>query len=134
MVNRKKGPTSISFAQVLTVTIATIAIFTVVDFGRKAAANHQLRREEERLQREVAIERAERERLLERKAYVQTDAYTEKWAREDGKLAKPGETVIVVIPLPAKEAPRAEPAALPPSDTGPPSPHWQQWWELLFGP
>ncbi len=127
---KKKSPRIISFTQFVAIIIVTIAISMVIDFGRKAAANYRIWCEETRLEREIALARHEQELLLARKDYVQTDDYVEKVAREELKWARPGETVIIVRPIPHR-------STLTPQPTPPPArpqarSHWQEWWALFF--
>ncbi|MGQ9628099.1 MAG: FtsB family cell division protein [Anaerolineae bacterium] len=131
MASKIKRPALISFAQFVAIVVATIVLSLVVDFGRKAAANYRIQQERERLRLEVAAAQEEYQRLLERKAYVRTDEYVEKVAREELKWAKPGETVVVIKTIPRRAFP-----APPPVQESPPvvkrASHWQEWLALLF--
>ena len=90
---------TVPFTQLVTIVVATMAISMIVDFGRKATANYRVRREESRLEQEIAAERAQHEALLARREYVQTDESVEKVAREELKWVKPGEIVVVPVPI-----------------------------------
>jgi len=95
---------------------------------------YRLRREEARLQQAVAEEKAKAAALEARKAYVQSDAFVEEWARTVAKLTQPGEVRVVLLSEGQQPAEslgptlgtyRLQEGALP---------YWQQWWELFFGP
>jgi cell division protein FtsB len=130
-MSKTKRQRTVHFTQIVTIVAATMAISMIVDFGRKAAANYRVRREEIGLEQEIAAERAKHEALLARREYVQTDEYVEYVAREELKWVKPGEIVVVPIPL-AREplpTPEASPAPTEPLQI---ESHWHEWWALFF--
>ncbi|NTV38306.1 MAG: hypothetical protein HGA82_03905, partial [Anaerolineales bacterium] len=62
-------------------------------------------------------------------AFVTSEAAVEKWAYEDGKWVRDGETLVEILPA-------GEPAATEvPTDTARSEevPNWKLWWELFFG-
>jgi cell division protein FtsB len=122
---------TVPFTQIVTIVVATMAISMIVDFGRKATANYRVRREETRLEQEIAAERAQHEALLARREYVQMDEYIEQVAREELKWVKPGEIVVVPVPINRKPLPTPE---TPPAPTKPlqRESQWQEWWALFF--
>jgi cell division protein FtsB len=130
-MSKAKRQRTVPFTQIITIVVATMAISMIVDFGRKATANYRIRNEEARLEQEIAAERAKHEALLARTEYVQTDEYVEHVAREELKWVKPGEIVVVPVPLERKPVPTPE---TPPAPTellqG--ESHWQEWWSLFF--
>ena len=130
-MSKAKRQRTVPFTQIITIVVATMAISMIVDFGRKATANYRIRNEEARLEQEIAAERAQHEALLARTEYVQTDEYVEHVAREELKWVKPGEIVVVPVPLERKPVPTPE---TPPAPTellqG--ESHWQEWWSLFF--
>ena len=130
-MSKAKRQRTVPFTQIITIVVATMAISMIVDFGRKATANYRIRNEEARLEQEIVAERAKHEALLARTEYVQTDEYVEHVAREELKWVKPGEIVVVPVPLESKPVPTPE---TPPAPTellqG--ESHWQEWWSLFF--
>jgi cell division protein FtsB len=130
-MSKAKRQRTVPFTQIITIVVATMAISMIVDFGRKATANYRIRNEEARLEQEIAAERAKHEALLARTEYVQTDEYVEHVAREELKWVKPGEIVVVPVPMERKPVPTPE---TPPAPTellqG--ESHWQEWWSLFF--
>ena len=129
-MSKAKRPRTVPFTQIITIVVATMAISMIVDFGRKATANYRIRREEIKLEQEIAAERAKHEALLARREYVQTDEYVEHVAREELKWVRQGEPVVVPIPF-RKPLPTPE---TPPALTQPlqGESHWQEWWALFF--
>ena len=130
-MSKAKRHRTIPFTQIVTIVVATMAISMIVDFGRKAAANYRVQREEIRLEQEIAAERAKYETLLVRREYVQTDEYVEHVAREELKWVRPGEIVVVPVPLSRKPLPTPEttPALTRPLQA---ESHWPEWWALFF--
>ncbi len=65
-------------------------------FGRQLMYARQMRLEEARLEKIVADEQAAHEALIERLSYVQSEAYVEQWAREELKMTRPGEVLVII--------------------------------------
>jgi len=130
-MSKTKRNRTVPLTQIITIVIATMAISMIVDFGRKAATNYRIRREEIKLEQEIAAERAQHEALLARREYVQTDEYVEQVAREELKWVRPGEIVVVPVPLHREPLPtlEASPTPIKPLQG---EPHWQEWWVLFF--
>jgi cell division protein FtsB len=130
-MSKTKRNRTVPLTQIITIVVATMAISMIVDFGRKAAANYRIRREEVRLEQEIAAERAQHEALLARREYVQTDEYVEQVAREELKWVRPGEIVVVPVPVQREPLPTLE-ASPTPVKPSPGESHWQEWWTLFF--
>lgn len=105
-------------------------------FVEQLTLAQELRGEQEKLEAMVATREARRDALTATLAYVQSDEYVEEWAREEHKMAKPGE--VVVIPIVSAEGGEPEEAPANGTDDGeldvPERPFWVVWWEALFGP
>ncbi len=103
-------------------------------FLQQVTLAQQFRGQTRRLEQTVATQRAEQAYLTATLTYVHTDAYVEQWAREEAKMAKPGE--VVVIPVGEGEEPPPPTPEAEPVGTAPPSesrPFWEVWWEVLTG-
>ena len=73
---------------------------------------------------------AQTQMVLETKiANVNSDTAVEKWAREEAKLVKSGDKLIVPIPPPG-ETPQPTPIQVVLPE---PVPNWRVWWQLFFG-
>ncbi len=120
---------------IVTVLVCTIAILFVLAFGGKALESYRLRRHNEKLRREMAALEQETAELQARLTYVQSTEYVEQVAREQFKLVKPGEKLIipifrrgpVVVTTPTPLLPTSMPVAEQPAS------YWPAWWELLTG-
>jgi cell division protein FtsB len=83
-----------------TIGIATILALLAVGgltwgFGRQLMYARQMRLEEIRLEKIVSDEQAAHEALIERLSYVQSETYVERWAREELKMTRPGEILVI---------------------------------------
>jgi cell division protein FtsB len=121
----------------LAVGVVAVIVIAVVGglvwaFGQQLMRARQMRAEEMRLERSVAAEQARHDELVAQLEYVQSDEYVEQWAREDAKMARPGEVVVVVrkdsaagLVVDAPSTPVPEPES---------QLFWTEFWELIFGP
>jgi cell division protein FtsB len=105
-------------------------------FVEQLSLAQDLRGEARKLEAMVATREARREQLTATVAYVQSDAYVEEFAREELKMAKPGEVVVIPVVSAGADEPETTPAAQ--AGDGeldvPERPFWVVWWEALFGP
>ena len=112
--------------------VAAIVVGIVWGVGQQVARARQMRAEEIRLEQAVAAKQAYYDELVVQLEYVRSDEYVEQWAREDAKMSRPGEVVVVVLDDVATEtvvdttpAPTVEPESRP---------FWVELWELVFTP
>lgn len=61
-------------------------------------------------------------------AYATSDQAVEDWARDEARLAKPNEKVIIPV-TPRAQVNQPTPQ---PTPTQPPAENWQVWWALFF--
>jgi cell division protein FtsB len=101
-------------------------------FTQQIAVARQMRAEELWLEQVVAAKQAQRDALEAQLEYVKSDECVEQWAREDAKMAKPGEVVVIVV----NDSP--DYSALEPTPTPTPEPEprpfWRELWDLAFSP
>jgi cell division protein FtsL len=94
-----------------------IAYFGFAIFGN-AIQRYELDREQRQLGQEIAALEEQQRRLEALRAYMLTDEFIERAAREQG-LARPGDTSVIVV-APTPEADRQYKPGAP-------------WWERYFG-
>jgi cell division protein FtsB len=115
--------------------IIVLALFVVgglvLGFGQQLMLAREMRTEENRLEQAVATEQACQEELAALAGEVESDEYVECWAREEAKMSKPGEVVVVPLATSEGATPEAEQEETP---TPEPRSFWSEFWELLFGP
>jgi len=134
MIRPKKTPL-ISGTQFAAIVVLTIVIFLIVDFGRRTTAGYYVSQTEKRLDAEIVALLKRKEALKKRLAYVQTDEYVERWAREQAHMARPGDRrLIVVTPELSEEQPEQPVLGLPPDSVTAfePVPNWHHWWRLFW--
>ena len=130
---KKKRPTQFYLVKFALIFVATVFAFLLVTLGRRVIANYHLSFEAERLGHQLAALQERHQALEKQLQDVQTDAYVEEVARTQLRWARPGETVVVVMPIP-KAAPASTPEASAASGDGAAGvPPWLSWWTALFG-
>ena len=122
----------------LAVSVAIIVALTIVGaivwgFSRQIMLARRMQAEERRLEEAVASEERRQEELLAQLEYVQSDAYVENWAREEAKMAKPGE-VVFSIPGDGEGEDTSVGEQPPNSEETDHKPFWKKWWQSLFAP
>lgn len=131
-VSTPRRTSKTSLIQFLAIIALSVSIFLIIDLGRRAAANYRTQREATHLTQEVAAAEAYQAQLLAHRTYIASDLYVEEVARNELKWAKPGETVVVVLPTPENPLfandTNADASYLP----VPQSPA-ESWWLLFFG-
>lgn len=136
-MTKKRQQGLISWGRIVAVVVATIALFLVADFGRRAIDSYRLSRVVAALEEKVATMRAENEAFKERLEYVSTDAYIEEAAHEKLRWVEPGDTAVIVLSSQEKEAPVTTPLPSHGTLQGEEvidKPNWQRWLDLFFGP
>lgn len=132
MKKKRQGP-KLPVAQFVAIVALSISIFLIVDLARRAAANYRVQREAYRLEQEVKAVQEYQARLLARRTYVASDLYVEEVARNELKWARPGETVIVVLPTPEAEVARLQVTAGGQTTMAGIQTPLQAWQQLFFG-
>ena len=105
--------------RVLIIAAAFIIAYFGVSIVGNALTRYELTREQQQLREEIVTLEAHQRRLDALRAYMQTDEFIERAARDEG-LVRPGDiSVVVVAPTPAPSSDGAS--------SGP-------WWERYFTP
>jgi len=133
---RPKKPPLISTTQFAAIVVLTIALFLVIDFGRRTTAGYYVSQTEKRLEAEIEALLKEQEVLRQHRDYILTDEYVEEWAREQAHMVRPGDRPLIVVTPPASSAsPEGRQAAPPAAEAFAPSqpvPNWHHWWRLFW--
>lgn len=129
----RKRTGQLSGLQIMFAAILAIGLILGLNFTGLVTSSQPLQQLYDEVSSEIERLETEQANLTRERDYVRSDAYVENWARDEGKMVRPGEVLIVVKPPAEAGAPVAE--ALPPVDiqTTPPEPEsWLLWWELFF--
>ncbi len=105
-------------------------------FFQQLALAEELKKETEQLEQAVATQRAHQSYLMATLTYVHTDEYVEEWAREEAKMVKPGEVLVIPVAGNGEAEPTSTPPAQPEGASLPlpeDQPFWLVWWQALTG-
>lgn len=120
---------SIPWRPILVVGGLLLSILLLMQFNQQMAGYHRMMNQLETVRFEGTAVMQTQEALVTRVAYAESTEAVEEWAYEQNRWVRPGETLIV--PLPVGEPAPTPPAAPPPLPTD--LPNWRIWWELFFG-
>lgn len=122
----------IPLTQFMTLILATVLAASLFNFAMTTVKSYRLRHVEAELRAAIQAEEEEHERLLARKAFVESERYQRQLAHEMG-LYGPRERPIVLIVPPDKQETFAESDPVFRPGRKLEKPYWQQWWDLFFG-
>lgn len=133
-IPKKKRGGPISGVQVMFAAILSIGLILAINFSSRITAGQPLQEAFNRVQSEIEQLRAEQAELTAQRDYARSDAYVERWARDDGKMIRPGERLIVPVPSGVSIAVTPTPQVIPQDvRTTPDEPEpWELWWQLFF--
>ena len=132
---KRKRTGQLSGMQVMFAAMLAIGLLLAINFSSRITAGQPLQEAYKRAQEEIELLRREQAELIQVRDFVQSDAYVEQWARDEGAMIREGD--VLVYPVPAGGA-DAQPTPLPdqptiPLETTPPKPeNWQVWWAMFF--
>ena len=107
-----------------------VAAWIVINFNSRLAELNRWSEQREIVQERYDIVKATAAALDAEVAYAQSDAAVEKWAYEQGHMARPGDyPVIPLAASPVPPTPTVQPAVIQPERSNP-----ESWLTLLFGP
>jgi cell division protein FtsB len=130
---RDKRTGQLSSVQVMFAAILAIGLLLTINFSSRITAGQPLQEAYDRTVAEVTQLRQEQAALIAQRDYVQSDAYVEQWARNEGKMIREGEVLVIPVPSGVSVEPTAVAGPEVPLQTAPPEPEaWQLWWSLFF--
>lgn len=113
--------------------ILAIALILAINFSSRIAATQPLQQTYEEVSAEIERLRQEQADLIVERDYVRSDAYVEQWARDEGKMVRPGEVLIVPVPSSTDVEVAPDDSQIVEVETSAPAPEsWRVWWELFF--
>lgn len=132
--SERKRTGQLSGMQIVFAAILAIGLLLAINFSSRIADSQPLDDAYSRVQEEIEQLRAEQARLIQQRDYVMSDAYVEQWARDEGKMVREGE--FLIIPVPAGSNVQTTPVPQQPEvavQTTLPEPDpWMLWWSLFF--
>ncbi len=130
---KRRRTGQLSGLQVMFAAILAIGLILGLNFTSLITAGRPLQELYGSVSQEIERLEAEQAELLVERDYARSDAYVESWARDEGKMVRPGD--VLVIPVPSDVVVEATPEPLPNInvETTPPEPeNWTLWWRLFF--
>lgn len=130
----RKRSNQLSSLQVMFAAILAIGLLLAINFSSRITAGQPLQEARARVMDELEQLQSEQAALIAERDFARSDAFVERWARDEGKMVREGE--ILVVPVPAAGAvadlePTGQQSV--PVETTPPKPEpWQVWWALFF--
>jgi cell division protein FtsB len=129
----RKRTGQLSGLQIMFAAVLAIGLVLGLNFTSLVSTGQPLQQLHGQVSDQISALSTEQAQLLREKNYVQSDTYVEDWARDEGKLVKPGE--VLVVPVGSGQEAEATPEAVAPAqvETLPLQPAtWELWWALFF--
>ena len=130
---RRRGRGRLSSVQVMFAAILAIGLLLAFTYSSRIAAGQPLEKFSQQVLAEIDQLKQEQAALVAERDYAMSDAYVEAWARDEGKMVKPGEVLVIPVPSGAtvqNDVPTPPAVAI---ETSPPEPEpWTLWWSLFF--
>lgn len=126
--NRKLSSVQIMFAVIL-----SVGLMLTLQFSTRIQADRELQRIHDQVIQEIDFLEQQQEDLSDELNYVKSDAYVELWARDEGKMVKEGEVLVLPQPVESSLDLAVTPIPFAEFETKPPEPeNWELWWALFF--
>lgn len=131
--NRRPGDRPLTSIHLLMAVALAIGLVLTLNFSGRIKLDHDLGRIHARFTAEIESLQGEQRDLIEELGYVKSDAYVEFWARDEGKMIREGEILILPKSSGAPASPRQSAIPLVEFQTTAPEPaNWELWWALFF--
>ena len=129
---RSLSVSPLTSVQLMLAVVLTLGLVLLLNFSGRIKLDRDLSRIHADVVREIDKLLAEQQASLAQLEYVKSDAYVEFWARDEGKMVRDGEVLILPKRLGGDALP-AQPRPLFAFETTAPEPeNWQLWWALFF--
>ncbi|MCY4246993.1 MAG: hypothetical protein OXE95_05370 [Chloroflexi bacterium] len=119
--------------QVLFSVTLALGLVLILNFSSRISLDRDLGRIHAQFEMEIADLQSEQQRLLAQLDYVKSDAYVEIWARDEGKMIREGEVLIMPKGIVSDIDAQSATTSLVDFETTAPKPeNWELWWALFF--
>lgn len=130
-VSRRTG--QLSGLQIMFAAILAIGLILGLNFTSLISSAQPLQQLYGNVTTEIAVLQQQRATLIAERDFASSDAYIEQWAHSEGKMVRPGERLIVPVPLASSLETTPVPTPAIVVDTRPPANEaWKVWWQLFF--
>ncbi len=128
-----KSRGQLSGVQIMFAAILAIGLALVISLSSRILAGQPLEAAYNRVQNEIAQLKQEQSDLLMERDYARSDGFVESWARDEGKMVREGEMLVVPVPSGMMVEQSDAPIQMVDTVTTPPEPEpWSLWWALFF--
>ncbi len=129
---RRNSSKRLSSIQLMLAVALTIGLVLALNFSSRIKLDRDLGRIHDEFASEIEALLAEQKMLAAELNYVKSDAYVEYWARDEGKMIREGEFLILPQGVGVESATPATTRRLVEFETTKPEPkNWELWWALF---
>jgi len=129
----RKRREQLTSVQVLFAAILAIGLALAISLSSRILAGQPLDEAYKRVLSEIDQLKHEQADLIAERDYVRSDTYVEQWARDEGKMIREGEFLVIPVASGLTDETVPTPEALINVETTPPEPEaWTLWWSLFF--
>ncbi len=130
----RRGPDRrLTSIQLIFAVALTIGLILALNLSGRIKLDRDLGRIHAQFTTEIETLRREQQALIAQLSYVKSDAYVEFWARDEGKMIRQGEVLIMPRTTRSAAAEQSAPTPLVDFETTAPEPkNWELWWALFF--
>lgn len=130
---RQKIGRQLTSIQVMLAVALTIGLVLALNFSSRISLDRDLARIHVEFSREIETLLARQRQLIDELDYVKSDSYVEYWARDEGKMTRDGEFLILPQSVGVADHEPSPPRLWVEFQTTQPQPkNWELWWALFF--
>ena len=129
----------INGSQVVFAIILAAGLTLAINFSTRISAGQPLQDAYRQVVIEIELLREDQARLIAERDHARSDAYVQRWARDEGKMVRAGEHLVIPVPtgdtlyVPPVTVSEAGAAGFAEVQTMPSRPpNWMLWWSLFF--
>jgi len=123
----------LSSVQIMFAVILSVGLMLALQFSSRIQADRDLQRIHDQVVQEIDFLEQQQDDLTDELNYVKSDAYVERWARDEGKMVRESEVLVLPQPLDSDAIAQSTPIPIVQFETTPPEPeNWELWWALFF--
>lgn len=131
----RRRPRQLSGVQIMFAAVLAVGLALAINLSSLVASSRPLQELYQQVSAEIRALEREQAQLYSERDFARSDAFVETWARNEGKMVRPGEVLVIPVPageqLMAEATPEPTPALI--IETTPPEPEpWMVWWALFF--
>ncbi|RPJ52257.1 MAG: hypothetical protein EHM21_00665 [Chloroflexi bacterium] len=117
-----------AWKRIIGLSAVLLLVLLMMNLNSRLAEYFRLSTERDKVSTEVGYFRATKAALETQVAYATSDQAVEDWARDEARMALPGDQVIIPLP-PEGQTPQPKTQVTPTPTT---VENWEVWWALFF--